>query len=559
MAANSESEQIGSSAARPRSAAPSPAAESGDQAASHDFPIQMTVVGQVQGSSGPDDRDASVDERPRAADKLIGQPRDRHTGRWVLIALVAVLGCSMVGWTIYSSRSRPSSDESQSARTASAVPPVAPKPTLDEATDAESAAKSIAPPSAQEPREQIARTLDEAKHAIVEFVMPLGIENITQYGTGFLIDPRGWVATCNHVISRATTDARVEMDDGTKLEIAGIVARAPQWDLAIVQLKDPPPNLTLLDISYTGDVALGREVFAFGHPYDAAFSLSKGIVSRVLSTKALERHAPRVPIGQRRFPDDMIWIQHDAKISPGNSGGPLMDERGTVFGINTFVHVKAGFGYASHVKYLRELLGSASDKPEPLPEPREALRTTVSSQRMLELFAAATACHWQPETAQQYEDLAELAKQITLAKHASLVKSKTTKLQSDVIRRVVAVADRQYAAMQKLTWSAGQLRSLSQYADRLLDTAGDGVFVYGSILGAVRQQNAVLMKVVGTGDVIVLSGSAALARMRSGARCLVLGYVLPRQVILRDKTGTINQRAPVVLTYYVLPLQRNGS
>jgi len=495
---------------------------------------------------------ASVDP-PRsqtAVRETVHLPGARKTGRRTAITIFAVLGLAVVGGVIYSAYSTPRLARHERDQDASPLPAAKQKARDDDRGNATAPVASDPVPT-----RNVAHTLEEAKQAVVEFVMPLGFGNLTQYGTGFLIDARGWVATNNHVIARATTEARVEMVDGKKLEIEGIVARAAQWDLAIVKLKAPPPQLTVLDIDYQGDIVLGEEVFAFGNPYDAAFSLSKGIVSRVLTTQELSHHAPRLPREQRGYPDDMIWIQHDAKLSPGNSGGPLMDEQSHVFGVNTFVHVKAELGYASDVRYLRELLASASDKIEPLPEPAEALRTAVSSQKILSLYRAGSDCQWQPSTEEQYENLAELAKQMTLAKHASLVRSRMNRLQADVVRRVASVADRQFAALQKLTWNGRQLRSLSTFADGRLDNAGEGVFVCGLILGTTQPEGTLLMKVDATNDLVVLRGGSGLAQVRPNTRCIVLGFVLPQQAKVQDKARSTSRQVPLVLTHYILQLR----
>jgi hypothetical protein len=405
------------------------------------------------------------------------------------------------------------------------------------------------------PQPSVAHSLEEAKRAIVKFVMPLGIGNLTQYGTGFLVDGRGWIATNNHVITCITTEARVKLANGEELELEGIAARLPRHDLAIVKLKNPPSDLMLLDIGYDGRVPLGTEVFAFGHPYDAEFSLSKGIVSRVLTTKEWASGSKRHSVARLRAPDEMIWIQHDAKISPGNSGGPLIDENARVFGLNTFVHLRAEFGYASHVRYLRELVGSVSDQLEPLPDARRTVQTAVSSRRILELFGAASQFEWHPRTPEQYDDLAELAKQMTLAKHA-LLAGGTSKLQSNVIHRVAAVADQRFTALRELTWSDGRLNALNSFADGKLSNAGDGVLAYGVVLGKVRNQNTLLMRIDGTGSLIVLSGGSQLARMPRNSKLLVLGFVIPRLAKIQNATRTVDQQAPVVLTHYLLPVER---
>ena len=282
---------------------------------------------------------------------------------------------------------------------------------------------------------RIAKSLEEAKDAIVKFVVPLGIGNLTRHGTGFFIDRRGWVVTNNHVLARINTDSRVKLANGEVVEIEGIVARATEYDLAIVKLSDWPEAMTLLDVGFDDRIPLGREVFAFGHPYDAEFSLSKGIVSRNLTTKDWARDVPGHLSSTTNFPRDMRWIQHDAKISPGNSGGPLLDDEARVFGLNTFVHSKAEFGYASHVEYVRDLLATAADQLEPLPAARKGLHASISSGQIRELALKATEMRWVPQTPQEYGVVADFAKQMTIAKHLSLESAGQGKPGRDTCRR----------------------------------------------------------------------------------------------------------------------------
>jgi hypothetical protein len=375
-----------------------------------------------------------------------------------------------------------------------------------------------------------------------------------QYGTGFLIDARGWIATNNHVLAHVTKDTRVKLADGQRFELEGLAARAPQHDLAIVKLREPPEALTVLDIYYEGKVPLGEEVYAFGHPYEAEFSLSKGIVSRVLSTAELPKSSRRLLASRCRAPDDMIWIQHDAKISPGNSGGPLIDGTGRVFGINTFVHVKAEFGYASHVKHLRELAGSVSDQIQPLPDAREALRTTVSTQQINQLFDAISAFQWNPDTPERYESMADLAKQMTLAKHALAVQSRKPSLRPDVIKRVAQVADQKFAGLRQVPWSRELLETINTFAADQMNKVGEGILVCVSVRGNVRNQKALLMGIEGTDEAMVLRVGLNLTKVQLGSRWLVVGFVTPQVAQVRNQTGSVVRRARVVLTHYMFPV-----
>jgi S1-C subfamily serine protease len=405
---------------------------------------------------------------------------------------------------------------------------------------------------------KIARNLEEATGAIVKSVIPLGIGNLTRHGTGFVIDDRGWVATNNHVLAGANTDARVKLVDGQLLEIEGIVVRSPERDLAIIQLKDPPAEMKVLDVGFDGRIPLGREVFAFGHPYDAEFSLSKGIVSRNLTTADWLSRVPGHLRGKFQFPEDMMWIQHDAKISPGNSGGPLLDAEARVFGLNTFVHAKAEFGYASHIEYLQDVIQSASGGLEPLPAPQVGQHTTVSSAKIRELSRQAADLQWRPRTPEQYAVLAKLGKQMTIAKHASLEQKPTVSPQH-VTHRVARVADEQFAIINGQSWNEDQINSLRDFAVPALNDLGGGFFASCSFIANLDTQRAWVASVEGTKEILLLRGGKRYARAPKNTKCIVLGFVLPQlvNVKIQNQSRSMQQRAPVVLLGYAIPLSRN--
>ena len=175
-------------------------------------------------------------------------------------------------------------------------------------------------------------------------------------GGGFVIDRRGWVATNDHVLGRWPTSAmRVQLFGGETYRVARILARAPDRDMAILQLANALRDLTVVDLNYSGTPSKGSRVFAYGHPHNNEFSLTQGIVSRVLTTSQLPRSAEQFVVRGIDSDPNHLWIQTDAGISPGNSGGPLISEDGQILGMNTWVNTQADFGYASHIKYLREL------------------------------------------------------------------------------------------------------------------------------------------------------------------------------------------------------------
>jgi serine protease Do len=150
-------------------------------------------------------------------------------------------------------------------------------------------------------------------------------------GSGFVIDPRGYILTNNHVVEGAF-NIRVKFDDGRTLE-AEVLGTDPLTDIALIKLKAPPANLPFVKLGDSDAIRVGDWVVAIGNPFGLASSVSTGI----LSAKARE-------IGATQYDD---FLQTDAAINPGNSGGPLFNLRGEVIGINTaIVSGGAGIGFA---------------------------------------------------------------------------------------------------------------------------------------------------------------------------------------------------------------------
>ncbi len=397
-----------------------------------------------------------------------------------------------------------------------------------------------------------ATSLDEVEKAVVKFEIPLEIGNVTQSGTGFVINDRGWIATNYHLIARMTKATRVKLADGTRLELAGIVAKDPHRDLAIVCLQSPCPQLTALDIAFDEQPALGDQVYAFGHPYDADFSLSKGIVSRVLTTADLQDSPARHLVARLRAPADLIWIQHDAKISPGSSGGPLIDEHGRVLGINTFVHLKAEFGYASHVEYLRRLAATASATLEPLPEQRETVRTVVSTKQMNRLFAECAAMDWKPRTTEQYQLLADLAKQMTLARHLQAAGKGAQGRAQTALQNLAKVANERFAAIRRVAWTAERLEPINQLAVDQLDHVGEGILFNAVVVGADRGRGAVLMEIEPTGSPVLVRLGPLAAKFAPKSRWILIGFVTPEIARVNIQGRTDTRPVRIVLTHYLL-------
>ena len=154
-------------------------------------------------------------------------------------------------------------------------------------------------------------------------------------GTGVIISPDGYIVTNNHVVQGAT-DVRVTLNDRRILP-AKVVGTDPLTDLAVIKIDGS--NFPSVPWGDSSQLHPGQTVLAFGNPYGFRFTVTRGIVS------ALNRPNPEA---DARKPGQ--YIQTDAAINPGNSGGPLVNARGEVVGINTFLISPsgsfAGMGFA---------------------------------------------------------------------------------------------------------------------------------------------------------------------------------------------------------------------
>ncbi len=162
-------------------------------------------------------------------------------------------------------------------------------------------------------------------------------------GSGVIVSPDGYIVTNNHVVDGAT-DVRVTMSDRRILP-AKVVGTDPLTDLAVIKVEGH--NLPNAPWGDSTKLHPGQTVLAFGNPFGFRFTVTRGIVS------ALNR--PNPSTDDARKPGE--FIQTDAAINPGNSGGPLVNSRGEVIGINTFLISPSGsfsgMGFAIPTQIVR--------------------------------------------------------------------------------------------------------------------------------------------------------------------------------------------------------------
>lgn len=174
-------------------------------------------------------------------------------------------------------------------------------------------------------------------------------------GSGVIIRSDGYIVTNDHVVGGAS-DVEVTFYDGTKAK--GEVLRAPSADIAVIKVDRKSLPAAVLGDSST--VKPGQIAFAIGSPFGLENTLTMGIIS------ATGRREVIPGIGRARFYPDLI--QTDAAINSGNSGGPLVNSRGEVIGINTaivaggFTGGNVGIGFAIPINRVKTIVQQLLEK-----------------------------------------------------------------------------------------------------------------------------------------------------------------------------------------------------
>jgi len=168
-------------------------------------------------------------------------------------------------------------------------------------------------------------------------------QRATSLGSGVIVSSEGYVLTNNHVIEGAD-DIQLVLADGRRLR-ATVRGNDPESDLAV--LKAEGKDLPAITLGKLDNVQVGDSVLALGNPFGFGNTVTHGIVS------ALGRNH----LGINRFED---FIQTDAAVNPGNSGGALVDSTGNLIGVNSAIFSQSGgsqgIGFAIPVSLARNVL-----------------------------------------------------------------------------------------------------------------------------------------------------------------------------------------------------------
>ncbi|MBK9272583.1 MAG: trypsin-like peptidase domain-containing protein [Saprospiraceae bacterium] len=171
--------------------------------------------------------------------------------------------------------------------------------------------------------------IDRYKGAVIQIATPFSV------GTGFYLADDDIIVTNEHVV-RGNKEVVIEAK-GIKRMVCPVVYADTRFDLAFIKLPEESP-LMIVRLGDSNKVREGDTILAVGHPFGLKYTATQGIISNV-----------------NHMQGDIRYIQHDAALNPGNSGGPLVDYNGRVIGVNTFI-IRNGqnIGFSLPSQYLAD-------------------------------------------------------------------------------------------------------------------------------------------------------------------------------------------------------------
>jgi S1-C subfamily serine protease len=251
--------------------------------------------------------------------------------RFALIALVFVLGAYWIG-ARYGPR-QAEKVEARRAPTAERQPVAEPQHTTSERLEGLTDEESTNVRIYHQASPAVANVLTKATEYDF-FMTPVPVEGA---GSGFLIDPRGYILTNFHVVAGAQS-IEVVLGDRSKYP-AKFIGADERNDVALIKIDPKGKQLAYLQLGDSSKLQVGQRVLAIGNPFGFQSTLTTGVVSALGRT---------VQTSETTLIDEAI--QTDASINRGNSGGPLINTHGEVIGINSAIYTPtgttAGIGFA---------------------------------------------------------------------------------------------------------------------------------------------------------------------------------------------------------------------
>jgi|GEM_PF-1740143 len=304
-------------------------------------------------------------------------------------------------------------------------------------------------------------------------------------GSGFIIDTEQRLIVTNYHVVCTAAKADIVFDDGTRFGIEGYVLVEPEMDLAVLKANGLPPYAQALKLGSDADPNPGSEVYSIGHPKDYKLTMRSGLIASVANTTELPEDAQMFLKAEGTSHKDNRWIQHEAEIFGGNSGGPLLNKHGVVLGINTWKDESINGHFALHCKALTQLLNRPMDRVAPLTRYQrgettdaERLARTLDWDSVRKRLARMEDNNWMPENDEDCEALGTLAMALTVIGMGDFSPNDPNPITGGFIREV-------YGFRNKMgfdrNWfkTSERIDKINGYAEKALEnpTTGQGLML----------------------------------------------------------------------------------
>src|SRR5271155_843036 len=261
---------------------------------------------------------------------------DLSRGRLLIVGLILALGAFWVG-ARYGPRQVANVEARHPAENAQTTTPAAPART-EHLTEEEALNVRIY----RQASPAVANILTKA----TEYDFFMEAVPVEGAGSGFVIDPRGYILTNFHVVQEAQS-IEVVLGDQSRYP-AKYIGADQRNDVALIKIEPKGKDLVALPLGDSSALQVGQKVLAIGNPFGFQSTLTTGVVSALGRT---------VQTSQTTLIDEAI--QTDAAINRGNSGGPLINTHGEVIGINSAIYTPsgttAGIGFAIPISTARQI------------------------------------------------------------------------------------------------------------------------------------------------------------------------------------------------------------
>ncbi len=200
-------------------------------------------------------------------------------------------------------------------------------------------------------RSLLARVAERALPAVVSittepFLEPDGPEPQKGLGAGFVVHPDGWILTASHVVEDAA-EVLVRLEGEEPLEVeARVVGQDADTDVALLKIETPRP-LPVLKLASADSVEIADWIIVIGNPFGLGHTVTVGVVSH-------KGRGDIAPSGRTNWLD---YLQTDASINPGSSGGPVLNAQGEVVAMANAVNTAGqGIGFAVPIDWVKPVL-----------------------------------------------------------------------------------------------------------------------------------------------------------------------------------------------------------